>query len=175
MSKSNYISESFRQRADGAAFMEAWVGAMLSRSGLTTVHHPFTLASETGNPLSFYAHTHDLDVSVDGKVYTPLEVKSSNLSFHDVFNYPHLGVLVCSDASFRKKWPGKENTQRDFLFASRVTGAIIWLPKGTPTLVKEQKDKTRNEVYACRAAHKGSLQGFASFVSYIKGEPYEAP
>ena len=83
MSKSNYISESFRQRADGAAFMEAWVGAMLSRSGLTTVHHPFTLASETGNPLSFYAHTHDLDVSVDGKVYTPLEVKSSNLSFHD--------------------------------------------------------------------------------------------
>lgn len=173
MSKKNYISESFRQRADSSAFFEAWVGAMLSRSGLTTVHHPFTLASETGNPLGFYAHTWDLDVAVGpNDVYTPVEVKSVNLAFTLPNDYPHLGVLVCSDASFRKKWPGKTKTQRDFLMVSRDTGGIIWLPKGTETVVKEQRDKTRNEVYACRAAHKGALKPFAEFIGHIKGEPW---
>jgi len=179
MSKTNFISESFKQRADSSAFFEAWVGAMLSRSGLTTVHHPFTLAGETGNPLSFYAHSWDLDVGVVDEgfradVFTAVEVKSVNLKFSDHPNdYPHLGVLVCSDRSFTKKWPGAVTTQRDFLMVSRVTGAIIWLPKGSPTIVKEQKDKTRNETYACRATHKSCLRSFSEFVGNIKGEPWD--
>jgi hypothetical protein len=169
MAKTNYISESFKQRADSSAFFEAWVGAMLSRSALYTVHHPFTLASETGNPNSFYAHTWDLDVSADNRLFTPVEVKSVNLKFHEPNDYPHLGVLVCSDASFKKKWPNRMTTQRDFLMVSRETGGIIWLPKGTPTGLTEVTDKARKETYMCRTAHKVELQSFAQFVMNIQG------
>ena len=172
MSKKNYITESFKQRADSSAFFEAWVGAMLSRSNLYSTHHPFTLASETGNPLSFYAHTWDMDVFLAHDVPSiPLEIKSVNLKFHEPNDYPHLGVLVCSDSSWQKKWPGKDDTQRDFLMVSRVTGGIIWLPKGSPTFVREQTDKTRGETYACRACHKAELQSFSSFINYASKPP----
>lgn len=177
MSKTNYISDSFKQRADSSAFFEAWVGAMLSRSNLYSVHHPFTLAGETGNPVSFYAHTWDLDVSTDNRVFTPVEVKSVNLRFTLPNDYPHLGILVCSEASFNKKWPDKVSTQRDFLLVSRETGAIVWIPKGTETGRTEVTDKTRKETYMCRTVHKSDLCTFAHFVSYVsdRGTPWGEP
>jgi len=177
MTKTNYISESFKQRADAAAFFEAWVGAMLSRSNLYTLHHPFTLAAETGRDLSFYAHTWDLDVSTDRAVYTPVEVKSVNLQFTEPNDYPHLGVLVCSDKSFSNKWPNTDLTGRDFLLVSRKSGGIIWLPKGTETGVTQVEDKTRGETYLCRTTHKDQLRSFGDFVRHIKqaSEPWGEP
>ncbi len=169
MAKKNYISESFKQRADSSAFFEAWVGAMLSRSNLFTLHHPFTLATETGNPLSFYSHTWDLDVSPDNRVFTPVEIKSVNLKFTEPNDYPHMGILVCSDASWQKKWPGSEKTGRDFLMVSRETGGIVWVPKGTETGITQVTDKTRNETYACRTTHKSELVSFGFFVEHIQG------
>lgn len=168
MTAKNYISDSFRQRADSSAFFEAWVGAKLSRANLYTVHHPFTLASETGNPLSFYAHTWDLDVSVDNRVFIPVEVKSVNLRFVEPNDYPHLGLLVCSDSSWQKKWPGTDTVQRDFLMVSRETGGIVWLPKGSPVTRKEVKDPSRNETYCCVAAHKQELCSLSHFINYVK-------
>lgn len=166
--RKNYISESFKQRADSSAFFEAWVGAKLSRGNLYTVHHPFTLSSETGNPLSFYANTWDLDVSVDNKVFTPVEVKSVNLKFHEPNDYPHLGLLVCSDASWQKKWPGKDVVQRDFLMVSRDTGGIVWLPKGAAVTRKEVKDPSRGETYLCVASHKAELQSLNQFINHLQ-------
>lgn len=181
MTRKNYISESFKQRADSSAFFEAWVGAKLSRANLFTVHHPFTLASETGNPLSFYAHTWDLDVSTNdphemgddrysGKYSVAVEVKSVNLSFVEPNDYPHLGLLVCSDASWQKKWSHKDlqdRVQRDFLMVSRETGGIVWLPRGAPVTRKVVKDPSRNEEYLCVAAHKQELRNFNNFVNYM--------
>ncbi len=175
--KTNYISESFKQRADSSAFFEAWVGAMLSRSNLWTVHHPFTLAQETGNPLSFYAHSWDLDVSPDNVVFHQAEVKSVNLKFTEPNDYPHLGILVCSEASWLKKWPGKEVTQRDFLIVSRLTGGIVWLPVGTEVGRTEVTDNTRKETYWCKTTHKSELRPLASYVAHVQahtnpwGEP----
>lgn len=168
MTRKNYISESFKQRADSSAFFEAWVGAKLSRGNLYTVHHPFTLAAETGNPLSFYAHTWDLDVSADNKVFIPVEVKSVNLKFHEPNDYPHLGLLVCSAASWDKKWPLEEKTQRDFLMVSRETGGIIWLPKGAPVIRKMVKDPSRNEEYMCIASFKIELEPLSKFIQYVQ-------
>lgn len=173
--KSTYITDSFKRRADASAFFEAWVGAKLSRSNLFTVHHPFTLSSETGNPLSFYAHTWDLDVGVmrnaDGEeAWLPVEVKSVNLSFNQPNDYPHLGLLVCSDASWQNKWPGAETVQRDFLMVSRETGGIVWLPKGSPVVRKLVKDPSRGEEYLCVASHKVELKSFNEFVNYVQAE-----
>jgi hypothetical protein len=175
--KSAYISDSFKRRADSSAFMEAWVGAKLSRYNLFTVHHPFTLTSETDNPASFYANTWDLDVSPNNVLFTPVEVKSINLRFTEPNDYPHMGVLVCSDKSFQNKWPGKETTQRDFLLVSRESGGIVWIPKGTETIVSQVTDKKRGETYACRATHKQYLRSLADFVNRIQGhaDPWGEP
>lgn len=177
MSKTNYISDSFKQRADSAAFYEAWVGAMLSRSNLYTLHHPFTLAAETGNPLSFYAHTWDLDVSPNKTVFTPVEVKSVNLLFTEPNDYPHLGVLVCSDASWQHKWPGTDLTGRDFLMVSRKSGGIVWLPRGAETGTTQVEDKTRAEKYLCRTTHKSQLRSLADFVAHVQqaSDPWGEP
>ena len=174
--KRNYISESFQQRADSAAFYEAWVGAMLSRRGMFTLHHPFTTVGETGNPASFYAHTWDLDVSPDNVVFTKIEVKSVNLKFTEPNDYPHLGVLVCSESSYVRKWPdGGSRLQRDFLTVSRLTGGIIWIPKGTILGRKEVTDLTRNETYWCKTVGKEFLQPLSAFVESIKSarDPWE--
>lgn len=170
MAKTNYISDSFKQRADSSAFFEAWVGAKLSRSNLYTVHHPFTLAAETGNPLSFYAHTWDIDVGVDNVNWLPVEVKSVNLKFTEPNDYPHMGVLVCSDASWQNKWPGVDVVSRDFLMVSRDSGGIVWLPKGAPVIRKLVKDPTRGEEYLCVASHKTELRSLNDFVNYAKSE-----
>ncbi len=164
----NYISASFQQRADSSAFFEAWVGARLSRCNLYSVHHPFTLASDTGNPLSFYAHAWDLDVSADNRIFTPVEVKSVNLKFTEPNDPPHLGILVCSEASWNKKWPGKTTVQRDFLFVSRLTGGIVWLPKGADVGRTEVTDKSRSEKYWCITTHKSELRPLASFVESVQ-------
>lgn len=169
MTRKNYISESFKQRADSSAFFEAWVGAKLSRGNLYTVHHPFTLAAETGNPLSFYANTWDLDVSPDNAVFVPVEVKSVNLKFVEPNDYPHLGLLVCSASSWDKKWTGTDVVQRDFLMVSRETGGIVWLPKGSPTIRKVVKDPSRGEEYMCVASHKVELRSLNDFINHMQG------
>lgn len=165
MKKDVSISNSFRARADSAAFWEAWVGAQLSRKGLRTVHLPFTLTSETGNPASYYANTWDLEVGRHG--FT-VEVKSSNLSFTLPNDYPHMGVLVCSESSYMKKWGPVTENHRDFLFVSRTTGGVIWLPIGAPVTVREVTDMKRAETYACVASGKQYLRSLDEYVAYIK-------
>jgi len=171
--RSASITDSFKRRIDASALMEAYVGSQLTRAGLHVHLHPATLAAEKGVPLSYYSHSWDLEVSADDGAMTPVEVKSSNLSFSFPNSYPHLGVLVCSLASWDKKWPNKMETQRDFLMVSRDTGGIIWLPTGATITTKPITDKTRKETYPCVVTHKSYLMPLSGFVSYIKGEPWE--
>ena len=167
------ISEGFRKRADSAAFYEAWVGAVLARAGLYTVHHPFTLAKGKSE-LAKYSLTWDLDVSAvppkgDANCLS-VEVKSSSNSFSSTSNYPHPSVLVCSQASFLKKWPGAEHTGRDFLHVSRPTGAILWLPKGTKvTMGIEVFDTSRGESYKAVTAEVKQLCELWQFVEHVHG------
>lgn len=170
------VSQSFIDRADSAAFYEAWVGATLSRAGLYTLHHPFKIDGKD------HGQTWDLDVGAypPSLVYsdhkqpvedmTPVEVKSVNLSFHDRHSYPFEMLLICSQNSWQRKWPGRDKTQRDFLFVSRKTGAILWLPKGVCVeLGVEVVDMGRSEVYKAVRTHKGYLRPLADFVEEVSG------
>jgi hypothetical protein len=171
------IGKSFRERADSACFFEAWVGSCLSREGITTIHHPFTLASETGRPLSAYATSWDLtakfiyegpDAKVGGaRDSVRMEVKSSKMSFTHAHNFPTEKVLVCS----KKNWDAKgwENiTVRPFVYVSRVTGKIVWLPPGNPVITSIVTDRTRGETYDCVCVRKDRLRDFADLVRWIK-------
>ena len=90
------VSDSFRGRADAAAYWEAWVGAVLSRAGLYTEHYPFYVAP--GHDSTDYSQTWDLNVRAT-KSETPcteVEVKSVNLEFTSAKDYPYSSVIVCS-------------------------------------------------------------------------------
>ncbi len=165
------VSESFRARADAAAFWEAWVGSVLSRMGLYTIHHPSDIDDTKDHSLTF-----DLEVDVQSP-YTSnagesLEVKGLNLDFGTTpQSYPFSTLLVCSQNNFQKKWPGSDSTGRDFLYASMFTGNILWLPKGTHVeLGNYTLDKTRNELYKTAQAKRSDLRTLKEFVAHVKGE-----
>ncbi len=162
------VSQSFIDRADSAAFYEAWVGAVLARAGLYTVHHPFKIDGKD------HSQSYDLDVCDEwtwtGQVYaggldgTRVEVKSLNLTFTCPEDYPFPEVLLCSQSSFNKKWPGRDYTMRDFLLVSRKTGSIVWVPTMTQVGVKTVTDKTRNETYQAMTVNQSALSPLQDFV-----------
>ncbi len=164
------VSQSFIDRADGAAFYEAWVGAVLARAGLYTVHHPFLIDGKD------HGHTWDLDVcAVDpcrsggGLTITSVEIKSLSLSFERPASYPYENVLVCSQNSWLRKWAGKDTVQRDFLLVSKPTGAIIWVPTGSKVeLGVEVTDRSRNETYKAVQVNKGSLRPLQDFIESLQ-------
>ncbi len=154
------------------------MGAVLARAGLYTVHHPFTM-SQSKEETERYGQSWDLDVSCfdplayewNGGRPESVEVKSVSLTFHNRDNYPHDGVLVCSQKSFLKKWPGANKTGRDFLFVSRPTGAILWLPKNTPIeLGHDVFDASRNELYKVVKTSRLCLLALDHFVDKVKHE-----
>lgn len=158
------LSESFKARANEAAYWEAWVGSVLSRAGLYTLHHPFP-ADGGDYPLSW-----DLDVGVTGLEgdMHPVEVKSVSISFHNAEDYPFDDALVCSHNSWEKKWPQSIYTKRDFLFVSNKTGSILWLPKFKEVSTKKQLDKVRGETYLVKYTSKKNLKELYEFVETIK-------
>lgn len=173
------VSPSFRARADSAAFYEAWVGAVLARAGLYTIHHPFV--ADGGE---YHGQTWDLDVykepldltwsnvdvrSLGSSSLIPVEVKSLSLTFYNPDTYPFDDVLVCSQNSWLKKWPGKNTVQRDFLMVSRPTGSLVWVPKGTPvTLGVDVFDSTRREAYKAVKTGREYLRPLADFVEMVE-------
>lgn len=159
------LSESFKKRADEAAFWEAWVGTVLSRGGLYTLHHPFTA---DGSPS--HALTWDLEVGSKPQNLLTVEVKSLKLTFTGPADYPFSELLVCSGNSWKKKWGDSVLTQRDFLFVSRATGAIVWLPIGVTCGVATVTDKERGETYKTVVTDSGGLKHLSEFVDHVKEE-----
>ncbi len=161
----------FAGRADQACFWEAWVGAVLSRAGLHTLHEPFTVAAEVGRTRESYAQSIDLWVSTgDFEAGVPVEIKSRELKFSTAKDYPYGDILVCSQESWLRKWPGASATRRDFLFVSRITGNILWLPVSTPvTLGHETFDGKRGELHKNVKADKSSLRELSDFVEMVRG------
>jgi len=165
------VSKSFKDRADGAAFWEAWVGAVLARAGLYTVHHPFL-----ADGLDTHGQTFDLEVYgnhpqafMDGSGMTDVEVKSLNLSFTGPADYPFDDVMLCSQNSWLRKWPGSYHVCRDFLLVSRHTGNLVWVPCMAPVeMGREVTDSSRGETYKVVVAKKVNLRPLSDFVEAMK-------
>lgn len=167
----------FASRANEAAFWEAWVGAILSRCGLYTVHHPFTVANNPGE-VHLYGETFDLDVGPihpygccehhDQIPMVETEVKSLSLTFTCPEDYPFDQVLVCSENSHKRK-SDQYKTPRPFLMVSRPTGAIVYVPAGTDLAVRSVHDASRGETYKVVYCKKGDLRGLKAFVQAVGG------
>lgn len=158
------ISESFKTRANEAAFWEAWVGSVLSRANLYTIHFPFAADGKDNHALSW-----DLSVATtwDGP-YIPVECKSLSAEFLGPDSYPYERVLTCSLNSWTKKWGKNRETQRDFLFISKPTGCIVWLPTGVTVTETKVTDRSRGETYGSLQCDRKALRPFFDFIEHVK-------
>lgn len=172
------VSDSFRRRADSAAFFEAYVASRLTRLGLHVVLYPVVVAAP-GESLEAFHRTVDLRVrgacdptpsNSGGFSGFPVEVKSQNMSFtDDPSSYPKDSPLVCSQSSWGHKCAGRSTTRYDQLYVSRITGGILWLPAGSPvTLGVEVYDSKRNELYKAVATSKQYLRSVSVFAGLVE-------
>lgn len=145
------VRQSFLERADHACLMEAYVGAQLSREGLYVLHTPlFEAMTEEGRRILMYEAS-DLLVyrkPIDSGVGVPIEVKSSSGGIHLVNNERAHGVLLCSAASYYRKYTVAAGNSTPCIYAFVDGGANVrMLPPGLPITVLPWKDRTRNEDY----------------------------
>lgn len=174
--KRKFPVQQFKERADSAAFWEAWVGAVLARNGLYTLHYPFTVAENWQEVAEHYL-TWDLEVGpyhpVEDQLgyYRKVEVKSLNTEFYGPGDYPYPDLMVCSQKSWDRKWgeTATDRTVRDFLFVSRATGAIVWLPVGSPvTLNVPSVDREREQYYNGVRSSPKYLKDLQAFVESFR-------
>jgi hypothetical protein len=165
---SEVVSESFKRRADSAAFWEAWVGSVLSRAGLYTLHHPFTIAKNY-TEVREHGQTWDLEAWCENRNPVKIEVKSVNLTFLGPVSHPHEDVNLCSKKSFdRKGWA--DVLGRDFLIVSRATGSIVWMPDGSEVSFSDTFDSDRKEKFTICTAKRSSMQDLHAFVEKVKSQ-----
>lgn len=157
------LSQSFCDRADRAAFWEAWVSATLRRCGLYVLSGPFGLA-QTQAEKDEYANRYDLEVSADGLFCCPVEVKSCYA--------PKERVMVSSLLNWQKKSKKSDVTTTHFLSVCTRDGEIVWFPKGTPVLIETMHDISRNEIFKCVTVSWYSGRPVEDFVSEIKNQGY---
>lgn len=170
------VSDSFRKRADPAAFWEAWVGATLARKGLYAQHHPFVVDGSSSHDQSW-----DLDVSrglISPKPslisfpVIPVECKSIGRAFNGPKDFPYDNPIVCSQNSWNKKWPGRDYTVRDFLFISTETGAVVWLPcMSQVTFGHETFDSKRDELFKAVRTDKSRIRSLDEFAWMVHDLP----
>lgn len=167
--KTNH-SQSFRNRFNESIFWETWVATLLNRCGLWVLHPANVLSANKDDNWQ----TWDLEVSPDGMYGLRVEIKSIFDYFINPETYAQEDVFVCSYSSFTRKWPGvlaKDGTgllKRNFLFVSKKTGVVLWLPRDTQVYTKIRHDAGRNETFPAVFAKPSSLRDMKGFVEYVK-------
>lgn len=155
------VSESFRARADMAAFWEAWVGATMTRAGFEVRLMPWQIDGKD------HSTTWDLELNMNF-VYWSVEVKSLTTRFTKASDYPYDPVLICSQNNFLKK--SKDGrTPRPYFLVSRLTGSIVVVPSGLDVgMNHEVLDHKRNEFYKCVTAAKSQLIDLQDWIDESK-------
>lgn len=165
MARSKFNLDHFASRANEAAFWESWVGAVLARCGLYTIHHPFTVARDI-TEVGGYAESWDLEVASDREgPWVNLEVKSKAEPFgNDPMDFPFSTAIVCSASSHRRRHKQTSAAGSDYVLVSTVTGAMLWIPRGTILLPSTTvTDAKRGETYKAVAVSKGCLRGLKDY------------
>ncbi len=163
-------SGDFSKRMENSPYWEATIGTLLSKAGLVSVHFPSDITDD------------DKSQSVDLKVGTEndywnqtlrdLEVKGVSIGFKDCKSYPFDMMWTWSQFSYLNKWPGTDHSVIDFIKISMKTGAVVWVPRGTPIeMGHESFDKTRGTFFKVVGVHKKYLKSFEDFILDVKN-PY---
>lgn len=156
----NFRSKSFMERADDAAFWEAWVATVLCRSGLDVIHQSFKIGEEHYHP-----ERTDLHVIKQNDRSVPVEVKSSRMHFTGPNDYPDNEVFACSESSYKRKGNNIPYTLYcDFLIVSKQTGNIVWIPRGTFLEFRKSFDSSRQETFTALYATRKSVCNLANFI-----------
>lgn len=154
----------FQERLALAHYGEAYVAARISAEGFGVYMPPLEVAQTEKEALDpKWKLTVDLIVHrrvLRGIFHVDVEVKSQS----ERFTSPETrrSNLVCSAGSFK---PSAE-----YIFLSKPTAALVWLPKNTEVERKLHTDTLRGETYAVMVHPPGALRSFEDFIKMLKGE-----
>lgn len=153
----------FQERLALAHYGEAYVAARISAEGFGVYMPPLEVAQTEKEALDpKWKLTVDLYVQGEGPELcsTAVEVKSQSERFASPET--RRSNLVCSAGSFK---PSAE-----YIFLSKPTAALVWLPKNTEVERKLHTDTLRGETYAVMVHPPGALRSFEDFIKRLKGE-----
>lgn len=156
-------SASFNDRLDGAAFWEAWVASRITR---TIKGASVTLMSvgEAKDVTVYPDMVLGIDEDYDRRL--ELEVKSRNVSFTGVNDYPFPTINTCS----KSYWERTGHLGRQYLIVSQATGNIIWIPSWVEKHQKVAVDHTRGQQFDCMAVDTMEAKDWHDFVRFCHGE-----
>ncbi len=156
-------SKSFLQRADSAAFWEAYVASKIAREGFNVTimesHHGEYIKPEK---LTSY----DMEVHISPEMSLPIEVKSRKYLDMEVSKE---NIWVCNKKFFDRCWPGWDVIGRDFIFVNSRDSHMLWLPAGTPVGLGAEHDRSRNETFEVVTVPTNTLKPFRDFIAFLKG------
>lgn len=153
----------FEDRLDGAAFWEAWVASRITR----TIKGASVTLMSVGEAKDVTVYP-DMRMNIDGLDgrNLDLEVKSRNVSFTGVSDYPFPTINTCS----KSYWERTGHLGRQYLIVSQSTGNIIWIPSWVEKHQKVAMDNTRGQQFDCMAVDTMEAKDWHDFVSFCHGQ-----
>jgi hypothetical protein len=154
----------FQDRLALAHYGEAYVAGRISAEGFDVLLPGLHVAQTEAEALDpKWKNTVDLVVAIgDGPMGDSVfvEVKSQSERFTDDPS-SRRSRLVCSAGSFK--------CDAHYIFLSKPTACLLWLPKDSEVERKEHTDTLRGETYKVMTHMPGALRTFADFVAHLKG------
>jgi len=155
----------FQDRLSLAHYGEAYVAGRISAEGFDVLLPGLHVAQTEAEALDpKWKNTVDLVVAVGGDMFheahANVEVKSQSERFTDD-PASRRSRLVCSAGSFKR--------DAHYIFLSKPTACLLWLPKNSEVERKEHTDTLRGETYKVMTHMPGALRSFADFVAHLKG------
>lgn len=154
----------FQDRLALAHYGEAYVAGRISAEGFDVLLPGLHVAQTEAEALDpKWKNTVDLVVAIgDGPMGDSVfvEVKSQSERFTDD-PASRRSRLVCSAGSFKR--------DAHYIFLSKPTACLLWLPKNSEVERKEHTDTLRGETYKVMTHMPGALRSFADFVAHLKG------
>lgn len=137
----------------------------LLRDGVSAVH-------VTPIPANWPRHERREWLSRYGDIAVPdldgihLEVKSRRIRFTSPEDFPYPTVYVDGEGSRRQKIVPDDRVA--YVLVSQVTGAVVWVPPGTPTRKRRIWDRVRNIPVLIHEVPREALLAYGELVEYLK-------
>ena len=162
--------DELRQRLELANTIEAYVAHRLSCHGIPVMFPGLRVATSEAEARkkSLWKGVPDLILYPEDKKIL-IEIKSQSKKFTDAESFRKSwrssSIPICSKGSYQK--------DRAYLFVSKWTGAILWIPIGVPAEELTTSDFHRRSLYKTMNFNAKDLLPFGSFLSAVKSDNWQ--
>lgn len=106
------------------------------------------------------------DIAVPDLDGIHLEVKSRNIRFTCSQDFPYPSVFVDGEGSRGLKAVPEDRIV--YVLVSQITGAVVWVPPGTPTTTRRIWDRVRDIPVLIHEVPKSVLRSYEELVDFLR-------